>query len=164
MVRAALFAIALSMAAGAVAQPDSATKAPKKAVAAKKAPAATKPAWAELTAEHQQVLAPLKPDWESLDPDRKKKWIGIAKRYPKMKPEEQARVQKRMQAWASLTVEQRRQARENYRQLAKKVPPEKRSKLRERWAEYQSLPPHQRDSLVAEPPQPDPAARPKHKK
>ena len=56
-----------------------------------------------------------------------------------MKAEEQERVQRRMQAWAKLTPEQRRQARENYKQIAK-VPPDKRGNLREQWAEYQALP------------------------
>ena len=41
------------------------------------------PAWAELNAEQQQILAPLKPDWETLEPERKRKWIGIAKRSAK---------------------------------------------------------------------------------
>jgi hypothetical protein len=62
-----------------------------------------------------------------------------------------------MQAWANLSPEQRRQARENYRQIAK-VPPEKRRTLREQWAEYQALPPQERQSLVP-PPQPEPSHR-----
>ena len=56
-----------------------------------------------------------------------------------MKAEEQERVQRRMQRWAKLTPEQRRQARETYKQIAK-VPPDKRDNLREQWAEYQALP------------------------
>ena len=97
---------------------------------------ADRPAWAELTAEQQKVLEPLKADWNALDRERKLKWVGIAKRYPAMKPQAQARIQKRMQAWAKLTPQQRRQARETYKQLAKQ-PPETRGKLREKWAEYQ---------------------------
>jgi hypothetical protein len=52
-----------------------------------------------------------------------------------------------MQAWAKLTPEQRRQARENYKSIVK-VPPEKRDKLREQWSEYQQLPPDERERLV----------------
>ena len=92
-----------------------ASRRPRRKPAAKaKAPGPA--AWAELTAEQQKILAPLKADWESLEPERRRKWIGIAKRYPKMKAEEQERVQRRMQAWAKLTPEQRRQARETYKQ------------------------------------------------
>ncbi len=123
MRRGVLLFLALCLAAGAaVAQP-------KKSVA-------SRPTWAELTVEQQQVLAPLRADWDSLDRERRLKWVGIAKRYPKLTVQEQERVQRRMQAWAKLTPEQRRQARETYKQLAK-TPPEKRERLRERWAEYQ---------------------------
>ena len=164
--RAALLALALGFAMTAQAQPaptqdafkpdagkaeaKPAAKPPAKAAAKAKKPKG--PQWAELSADQQMILAPLKPDWENLEPERKQKWIGIAKRYPKMKPQEQERVQKRMHDWAALTPEQRRQARENYRQMAK-VPADKR-KLREQWAEYQQLSPHERESLVFEPVEP----------
>jgi hypothetical protein len=52
-----------------------------------------------------------------------------------------------MQVWAQLTPEQRRQARENYKRIAK-VPPEERGKLGEQWAEYQALPPSERQNLA----------------
>lgn len=96
--------------------------------------------WAELTADQQQILAPLKTDWESLSAARKATWVGIAKRYPTMKPEEQERVVRRMQTWAKLSPEQRIAARERYRKLGK-LPPERREQLRQQWAEYQALPP-----------------------
>ena len=53
-----------------------------------------------------------------------------------------------MQDWAKLSPEQRRQARENYKRIAK-APPEKREQLRDAWAEYQALPPEKRQSLVS---------------
>jgi hypothetical protein len=149
MRRAAILVLALLLAGGSVAQaPEKAKPAAK---AAKKAQ--VRPAWAELTADQQMILAPLKAEWDALDPERRRKWVGIANRYPKMKPEQQERVQRRMQAWASLTPEQRRQARENYRRIAKQRA-EKQQKLREAWAEYQALPPHERQRL--EPPAPPP--------
>jgi len=151
MVRAALLVLALCVAAGSAAQQSPAKPAPAKPPAAAKKQ--NRPAWAELTAEQQMILAPLKADWESLEPERRRKWIGIAKRYPGMKPQAQERVQRRMQAWAKLTPEQRRQARESYKRIAKQRA-EKRQQLAERWAEYQALPPHERHSLVP------PAGRP----
>lgn len=93
--------------------------------------------WAELTAEQQNVLAPLKVDWENLPIERRRKWIGLANRYPKMAQLEQERVQKRMQRWANLSPEQRARARENYRRMAK-ASAEKRRRLRQQWAEYQA--------------------------
>jgi len=93
--------------------------------------------WAELTAAQQEVLAPLKSDWENLPIERRRTWGGIANRYPKMAQLEQERVQKRMQRWANLTPEQRARARENYRRMAK-ASAEKRRRLRQQWAEYQA--------------------------
>jgi hypothetical protein len=142
--RVALFLVALCLAAGAAAQP-----------APKKAAKGTRPAWAQLTADQQMILAPLKDDWGNLDPDRRRKWIGIAKRYPSMQPKEQERVQRRMQAWAALTPQQRQQARENYKRIAKQRAAQKNQKLAERWAEYQALPPHERAERLA-PPEPRP--------
>jgi hypothetical protein len=51
-----------------------------------------------------------------------------------------------MREWASLTPEQRTQARERYKQL-KQLPPEKHHELHQRWHEYQQLPEEQRQKL-----------------
>lgn len=104
---------------------------------------AGKPAWTELTPAQQQVLAPLAGEWDRLDTTRRKKWVAIAERHPKMKPQEQQRLQTRMKAWAALTPEQRRQAREKY-QTVKKLPPEKRKEVQNKWRQYQQ-------SLAAQP-------------
>ena len=113
-------------------------------------PPKSKPAWAELTATQQQVLDPLKADWDQLNSSRKANWVGIANRYPGMKPEEQKRVQERMQSWAKLTPEQRRVARERYKSIGK-LPPEKREQLQQQWAEYQALPPGEKRMLDTPP-------------
>ena len=156
MLRILLAALSLAIAVGTVAQPakDNAKGAAKKPAATKpatKAKAAkpgVRPAWAELTAEHQQVLEPLKAEWDALEPDRRLKWLAIAKRYPRMKPLEQDRVQRRMQTWADLSPDQRRRARENYKHLAKTPRPATKKDLRQAWAEYQSLSPRERESLA----------------
>lgn len=167
MLRLLAAALSLAIAAGTAAQPpaqpgkDVAKKpaAAKPAAKAKAPKPGVRPAWAELTGEQQQVLAPLKADWDSLEPDRRQKWIAIAKRYPRMKPHEQERVQRRMQAWAALSPEQRRQARENYKHLAKSQRPAPNKDLRQAWVEYQALSPHERKSLV--PPTSNDPRRPK---
>lgn len=104
--------------------------------------------WAELTADQQEVLAPLKPGWEALEPESRRKWIGVAKRYPKMTPTGQKRVQTRMEKWANLSPEQRRVARERYKSMGK-LSAEKRLALRQQWAEYQALPPIEKRKLDA---------------
>jgi hypothetical protein len=109
------------------------------------------PQWASLTADQQQVLAPLAADWDKqLSHEQKVKWLGIAKRYPSMKAEEQKRVQARMQKWAKLTPEQRWQARERYRSLGK-IAPDRREELQRYWAEYQALPPEEKRAFDVPP-------------
>jgi hypothetical protein len=99
---------------------------------------ATKPArplWSELSPQQQHVLGSLAADWENLDTTRRKKWVTIANRYPKMKPDAQERLQARMQAWAKLTREERRLARDNYKALKNLPPPQRQEvsqKLRQR--------------------------------
>ncbi len=122
------------------------------------APKEKGPAWASLTADQQQVLAPLSGEWGKLSRDQKTKWIGIAKRYPSMKAEEQKRVQGRMQRWAKLTPEQRWQAREQYRSIGKAAP-DRREELRRYWAQYQALPPHEKRMFDVPPSYVPPAER-----
>ena len=94
------------------------------------------PDWAQLTPVQQQILSPLANDWNKLDERPRKKWLLLAKRYPKMKPEEQQRLQTQMRDWAKLTPQQRAVARENYKKLAKQ-PPEKREVVKQKWHESQ---------------------------
>lgn len=95
-----------------------------------------RPLWSELSPKQQAVLAPLAAEWETLDTTRRKKWVTIANRYPKMTTDEQQRLQSRMQDWASLTPAQRRVARENYQQL-KELPRSQRGELRQKWQKSQ---------------------------
>jgi len=61
------------------------------------------PSWDSLPPSERQFLAPLAPEWDKLDAQRKAKWRGIAQRYPSMNPEEQQRVRQQMGAWFQLT-------------------------------------------------------------
>ena len=64
------------------------------------------PGWTELSAQQKSVLAPLSGTWDRMENYRRKKWLGIAQRFPAMAPDEQRRVQGQMQEWAKLTPEQ----------------------------------------------------------
>ena len=105
----------------------------------------TAPNWAQLSAQQKEVLKPLAGEWDSLDALRRKKWIVVADRYPKMKPEEKKRLQARMVDWARLSPEQRRVARENYKS-AKAVPAEQK---KAEWQQYQTLTEAQKQQLAA---------------
>jgi len=51
-----------------------------------------------------------------------------------------------MRNWATLTPDQRAQAREKYKKI-KKLPPEKRHAIKQKWHEYEQLPEDQKQSL-----------------
>ncbi|MGB5082520.1 MAG: DUF3106 domain-containing protein, partial [Burkholderiales bacterium] len=114
------------------------------------------PTWGELSAEQKQILAPLASDWDTLEPARRRKWLGIAKRYPKMKPDQQVRVQRRMQAWANLSPKERQAARERYRKI-ETLPPDKKRSLKQKWEEYNRLPEQERRKLRGKRGKPPPA-------
>ncbi len=51
-----------------------------------------------------------------------------------------------MKAWASLSPDERKRAREQYKTL-QKAPPEQRQTVKQRWQEYQSLPDAEKQRL-----------------
>ncbi len=114
-------------------QPSSSTS------AATSAAKAARPLWSELSPKQQAVLAPIAAEWDNLDTVRRKKWVTIANRYPKMQPDEQMRLQNRMQAWATLTPAERREARENYKTL-RQLPRPPRGELRQKWDQHKQAP------------------------
>jgi hypothetical protein len=102
------------------------------------------PHWNELTRQQKTVLAPLSGDWDAMEYYRRKKWIGIAERFPNMAPDEQRRLQGQMQEWAKLTPEQRRLAREKF-QTVNQLPTEKKQELKQKWEEYSNLPEEEKE-------------------
>lgn len=102
--------------------------------------------WADLSAEQKAALTPLAKEWDKMDDLRKKKWLGIANKYANMKPEEQQRVQERVQAWVKMTPEQRMAVRENFANTAKKSPEQKSAQ----WQQYQQLSEEEKAKLANE--------------
>ncbi len=103
------------------------------------------PRWHELNATQQAVLKPLANVWNSLGLIQKKKWIVIAKNFPTLSHENQARLQERMVQWAALTPRERELARLNFAET-KKLTAEQ---LAASWAAYQELSPEERARLAA---------------
>jgi Protein of unknown function (DUF3106) len=101
-------------------------------------------AWEKLTPQQRKTLAPLAGLWDELDEIRKKKWLAIAERYARLKPDQQAKLQARMVEWASMSVEQRRKAREQFA-VIKTVPSETKSQA---WASYLQLSETERKQLA----------------
>lgn len=100
--------------------------------------------WNELTVQQKSVLAPLGGDWDAMEHYRRKKWLGIALRFPNMTPDEQQRIQAQMQEWTKLTPEQRQLARQKF-QTVNKLPTEKKQELKQKWEEYSNLPEEEKE-------------------
>ena len=108
------------------------------------------PSWNDLKADQRTVLAPLQDRWDQDDAARKRKWLGVANRYPKMSSDEQTRVKERMREWAALTSEERRAARDLFREQ-RELSSDRRQAVRDKWQEYQNLPEDRRRELSARP-------------
>ena len=131
----------------ALAQTVAGAKAGSSAPAAKVSVAAasqSKPAWQELTAVQQVSLKPLAANWNTLGTSQKRKWIALAQNYPSLAPAEQIKLHSRMTEWASLSQQQRAQARLNFAQAKQLTPDEKAAT----WKAYQELSPEERQRLA----------------
>lgn len=113
------------------------------------------PGWTALTPDQRTILAPLEKEWGEMDAFRRKKWIGIAQRYPEMNSIEQASIQRNMRAWAKLAPEERKVAREKYQSL-RKFAPEERQAVKQKWEEYSTLTEEEKERFRSKAP-----ARPK---
>lgn len=100
--------------------------------------------WKQLSAAQQKTLSPLMSQWDKLDARNKAKWVTIADRYASLKPEEQKRMQRRMELWAQLSPEQKQIARLHYSQ-AKKIEATQKNK---QWELYQQLPAEKKQLLA----------------
>ncbi|AMM26497.1 hypothetical protein AX767_20665 [Variovorax sp. PAMC 28711] len=120
---------------GRVATPAAVTSAPK---------AVARPVWTELNLSQQLALQPLLPEWDNLSTAHKRKWLAVVRNYAKMTPEEQTVLHSRMTGWATLTQQQRAQARLNFADV-KQLPADER---KAKWEAYQALSEDQRRALA----------------
>lgn len=104
------------------------------------------PDWVQLSAPQKSILAPLANNWSKMDNIGRKKWLGIAERYPTMKQDEQQRMQERMREWVNLTPEQRTKVRDAYKDF-KQLPPEQKKLVKQKWEAYSSLPAEEKQRL-----------------
>jgi hypothetical protein len=70
--------------------------------------------WPDLSAAQKQALAPLAPLWVSLSEAQRQKWLALSKNFNNLPLAEQQIMHSRMADWASLTPQQRTQARLNF--------------------------------------------------
>lgn len=144
---------------GAPVSSDAATVSPNNS-ASKKPTEVKKVPWLELTGSQQRALAPLSPLWSSLSEPQKKKWLAISKNFAALPESEQIVLHSRMAEWATLTPQQRMQARLNFGETNKIPLTEKKA----HWDAYQALSDEEKRKLSDSQPPPvlgaAPARRP----
>ena len=116
--------------------------------------------WPDLSATQKQALAPLAPLWASLSEAQRQKWLALSKNFNNLPLAEQQTMHSRMAEWASLTPQQRTQARLNFGESQKLPAQDKKAQ----WEAYLALPEDEKRKLGATQPSPiwgaAPAQRP----
>lgn len=102
------------------------------------------PSWREITSSQRQVLSPLRNHWDNMGALAKRRWLVLADRYPQMDDSERHKLVSRMNTWASLSAQQRSQARINFESVKSLSAKELQSK----WDEYQALSHAEKERLV----------------
>lgn len=105
----------------------------------------SKPLWRDLSARQQRALEPLAMQWDGLTEPHKRKWLAISRNYAKLSPAEQEVLHSRMTEWATLSNQERSQARFNFAEV-KQVPVDER---KAKWEAYQALSEEEKRELAA---------------
>lgn len=93
------------------------------------------PGWETLTTPQKLALYPLAERWALISEAQKYRWLSLSTNFSALPPEEQAKFHNRMTDWASLSAQQRNQARLNYAVTNKLARDDKRAQ----WEAYQAL-------------------------
>ncbi|MFY3384999.1 DUF3106 domain-containing protein [Paracidovorax sp. MALMAid1276] len=105
----------------------------------------TGPPWKALTTAQKEALHPLAERWSLLSEAQKRRWLSLAASFASLPADEQAKFHDRMTDWASLSVQQRSQARLNFAVANHLARDDKRAQ----WEAYLALPDEERAALAA---------------
>lgn len=112
------------------------------------------PAWSELNTPQKLALYPLAERWATMGEAQKRRWLALAQSFAALPRDEQEKLHSRMTDWASLSAQQRSQARLNYAVTKRLAPDNKRAQ----WEAYQALSEEERNLLAARAARPSGAA------
>ena len=102
--------------------------------------------WQSLQSSQKKALAPLAPHWAQISQAQKNKWLAMSNNFDNLSTKEQAILHERMAEWASLTPQQRAQARLNFNQTKTLDADAKKTQ----WESYQALSPEDKKKLAAQ--------------
>jgi hypothetical protein len=140
-----VFALVAAAMVPAAAQVKTLAATPAALSTAAKPAAISTPLWRDLSARQQRALEPLALQWDSLTEPHKRKWLALSRNYAKLSPAEQEVLHSRMTEWATLSNQQRSQARLNFAEV-KQVPADER---KAKWEAYQALSEEEKRELAA---------------
>jgi len=103
-------------------------------------------AWQQLTEAQRKALAPLASHWTQLNPSQKSKWLAMSNNFDKLSSKEQATLHERMASWATLSPQQRAQARLTFNETKSIGADEKKTQ----WEAYQALSEDDKKKLAAQ--------------
>ena len=107
-------------------------------------PAATLPAWDQLSpAQRDLVIAPLRDRWNA-DPQVRARLFQHAQRWQQLTPEQRARMRHGLRKWEHMDPQQRETMRTLFHRM-RDLTPEQRTALREQW---RKMTPQQRREWV----------------
>lgn len=109
------------------------------------------PGWELMTTPQKLALYPLAERWAYLSEAQKRHWLALAQNFASMPEAEQDRLHARMTTWASLSAQQRSQARLNFAVTRSLAPHD----IKSEWEIYQALSTAEKQRLAAK------AAKPK---
>ena len=107
---------------------------------------ASNSSWQSLQSSQKKALAPLAPHWAQISPAQKNKWLAMSNNFDNLSTKEQAILHERMAEWASLSPQQRAQARLNFNQTKTLDADAKKTQ----WETYQALSPEDKKKLAAQ--------------
>ncbi len=107
---------------------------------------ASNSSWQSLQSSQKKALAPLAPHWAQISQAQKNKWLAMSNNFDNLSTKEQTILHERMAEWASLSPQQRAQARLNFNQTKTLDADAKKTQ----WETYQALSPEDKKKLAAQ--------------
>ena len=103
------------------------------------------PGWELMTTPQKLALYPLAERWAYLSETQKRRWLVLAENFGSLSEPEQQRLHERMTDWASLSAQQRSQARLNFAVTRDLAPQD----IQSQWEAYQALSEADKQRLAA---------------
>ncbi len=100
--------------------------------------------WSDLSIKQQELLLPLKEEWETMSDAQRDRWLRVGAKYENEPAQRQVVMRERIRVWSELHPRERAAIRENYKALQDKQP---QGELSSSWNSYRNLDQKERNEL-----------------